>query len=95
MNPDYSSFVIASSAKQSRKPAVPTNSGSPPSCGTRDDGMHQRFLSDPPRKYIEPSFRRKPESSAMNWTPAFAGATEFQLYSSRINLAGIQAGHVG
>ncbi|MBZ0068397.1 MAG: hypothetical protein K8F26_06225 [Thiobacillus sp.] len=28
-----------------------------------------------PKITIDPSFRRKPESSAFNWTPAFAGVT--------------------
>jgi hypothetical protein len=26
-------------------------------------------------KMIDPSFRRRPESSVFNWTPAFAGET--------------------
>jgi hypothetical protein len=28
-----------------------------------------------PKITIDPSFRRRPESSAFNWTPAFAGET--------------------
>jgi len=40
---------------------------------------------DAARKYIGLSFRRRPESSASNWTPAFAGVTKFKPYSCQIN----------
>jgi len=46
--------------------------------------LHSSLQPQPTRDHIVPSFGRKPESSALTWTPAFTGVTKRKLLSGGI-----------